>query len=87
MFFAFGRMAILLLICLTVVYVCLYFYWRSGVKMRLEEDWVHAGRPGNREDWVDERIAPHSARVRRWLIGLVYVLPIVGLSVVVYVTN
>ncbi len=84
---ALGRMSLMLLVGLTLVYVCLYFYWRSGVKMRLEEDWVMEGRPGDREDWVGERLAPQARRIRMWLVGFVYVLPLVGLSVFVYLTN
>jgi hypothetical protein len=82
-----GRMAFILLIGLTVVYVSLYFYWRSGLRMRLEEDWVMEGRPGNRGDWVEERLAPQARRIKRWLVFLVYVLPLTLLSVYVYVTN
>jgi hypothetical protein len=84
---SFGRTAILLLIGLTVVYVSLYFYWRSGIRMRLEEDWVMEGRPGERDRWVEERLAPRAARLRRWLVVLVYVIPVVGLSLFVYFTN
>jgi hypothetical protein len=83
----FGRMAFILLIGLTVVYVSLYFYWRSGIRMRLEEDWVLEGRPGDRDTWVDERLAPRTWRIRRVLVFLVYVLPLAALSVYVYVTN
>jgi hypothetical protein len=82
-----GRMAFILLIGLTVVYVSLYFYWRSGIRMRLEEDWVMEGRPGERDVWVDERLAPRVWRVRRVLAVLVYVVPLAALSVFVYVTN
>jgi len=82
-----GRMVLLMLAVLTVVYVSLFFYWRAGIRMRLEEDWVMEGRPGNRDDWIDERIAPVARRIRTWLVFLVYVLPIVALSVYVYVTN
>jgi len=82
-----GRMVVILLIGLTVVYASLYFYWRSGIRMRLEEDWVMEGRPGDRDDWVDARLAPRAARLRRWLVFLVYVIPLVGLSVYVYFTN
>jgi len=82
-----GRMAMMLLVGLTIVYVCLFFYWRSGVKMRLEEAWVMQGRPGDREAWIDERLVPAARRIRTWLVILVYVLPLVGLSVFVYVTN
>lgn len=83
----FGRMVFLMLIGLTVVYLCLFFYWRSGMRMRLEEDWVMEGRPGNRDDWVDTRLAPKAERLRRWLVFGVYVLPLGLLSVYVYVTN
>jgi hypothetical protein len=82
-----GRMAFILLIGLTVGYVSLYFYRRTGIRMRLEEDWVLEGRPGDRDTWVDERLAPRTWRIRRVLVFLVYVLPLAALSVYVYVTN
>ena len=77
----------LILVALTVVYVCLFFYFRSGAKRRLEEDWVMEGRPGDREAWIDERIAPVARRIRTWLVFVVYVLPVAGLSIYVYITN
>lgn len=87
MLFSLGRMALVLLALLTVVYVCLFFYWRSGARMRLEEAWVMEGRPGDRDAWVDERLSPVARRIRTWLVVLVYVLPLGALSVFVYVTN
>jgi hypothetical protein len=80
-------MALMMLVLLSIVYVCLFFYWRSGVKMRLEEEWVMEGRPGDRDGWIDERLAPVARRIRGWLVLLVYVLPLVGLAVFVYLTN
>jgi hypothetical protein len=80
-------MLLLMLVLLSVVYVSLFFYWRAGVKMRLEEDWVMEGRPGDREAWIDERLAPVARRIRTWLVILVYALPITALSVYVYITN
>jgi hypothetical protein len=82
-----GRMLLVMLVLLTVVYVSLFFYWRSGVKMRLEEEWVMAGRPGERDLWVGERLAPAARRIRTWLVALVYVLPVSAVSLYVYVTN
>jgi hypothetical protein len=82
-----GRMLLVMLLLLSVVYVSLFFYWRSGVKIRLEEDWVMAGRPGERDAWVAERLVPQARRIRGWLIALVYVLPVTALSVYVYMTN
>ena len=82
-----GRMLLVMLVVLTVVYVSLFLYWRAGVRMRLEEDWVMEGRPGDRDDWIAERLAPSARRIRTWLIFLVYVLPVGGLSLYVYLTN
>ena len=45
------------------------------------------GRPGDRDAWVEDRLAPQARRIRRWLVFLVYVLPLAALSVYVYVTN
>ncbi|MBY6202136.1 hypothetical protein KUV65_12230 [Maritalea mobilis] len=82
-----GRLSIILLVGLSVVYLSLYFYLRAGAKMQLEEDWVMEGRPGDRDDWVAERLEPRAASLRKWLVFLVYVLPICALSVTVYLTN
>lgn len=87
MIFGLGRMLFLLLAILTVVYISLFFYWRAGVKMRIEEDWVMEGRPGDREDWVGKRLEPVARRIRTWLVFLVYVLPVAGLSIYIYITN
>lgn len=84
---SFGRVTVVLLLGLTVVYASLYFYWRSGIRMQLEEDWVMQGRPGDRDRWVGERLAPRAARLRRWLVLFVYVIPMAGLSVFIYLTN
>ena len=82
-----GRMLLVMLVLLSVVYVSLFLYLRAGARMRLEEDWVMEGRPGDREAWIDERIAPAARRIRAWLVVLVYLLPVAGLSVYVFMTN
>lgn len=85
--FALGRSVFIVAIGLTVVYVCMFFYLRSGARMRAEEDWVQEGRPGDRDDWVDKQIAPAIGRIRVLLVIFVYVLPIVGLIAYVLLTN
>lgn len=82
-----GRVFILMLVGLTVVYVCLFFYLRSGARMRLEEDWVQEGRPGEKDAWVDERVDLIASRIRVWLVVAVYVIPVVGLVTLVWLTN
>lgn len=82
-----GRVAIVMLVALSVVYMCMFFYLRSGARMRLEDAWVGEGRPGDREDWIDARIAPAAARIRVWLVLCVYVMPLCGLIAFVWLTN
>lgn len=82
-----GRTSILLIAVLTLVYVCFFFYLREGAKMRLEQDWEEAGQPGDRGDWVAQRLKPRADRIMRWLILFVYVLPIAALSAIVYFSS
>jgi len=55
--------------------------------MRLEEEWVMEGRPGERDDWVDEKLAPKAARLRNWLLFFVYAVPLGLLPVLVFSSN
>jgi hypothetical protein len=82
-----GRTAIVMLVALSVVYICMFFYLRSGARMRLEEDWVHEGRPGDRDAWVDARLEPAVSRIRLWLVICVYVIPVIGLVAFVWLSN
>ncbi|HID67893.1 MAG TPA: hypothetical protein EYP31_06475 [Roseibacterium sp.] len=82
-----GRVAIVMMVGLSVVYICMFFYLRSGARMRLEEDWVNQGRPGEREAWVEQRIAPVASRIRLWLVLGVYVIPVIGLTAFVWLSN
>ncbi len=84
---ALGRTSIILVIGLTFVYVCLFFYWRAGVRMRLEEEWQGAEAPGDKESWIDTRLAAKEKQIHRRLILLVYIVPIVAISLFVILTN
>jgi len=81
------RVGLILLVVLTVFYVCLFFYLREGRKMRLEEDWIAAGQPGDRTAWIDERLKPQADSLMRWLILWVYVLPLTVLCGFVFLSN
>ena len=56
------RVGMLVLVVLTVFYVCLFLYIREGRKMRLEEDWIAAGQPGDRAAWIGARLRPQADR-------------------------
>ena len=82
-----GRVAIVMMVALSIVYICMFYYLRSGARMRLEEEWALEGRPGDREAWIDERIEHKVARIRVWLVVCVYVMPLVGLIAFVWLSN
>ena len=86
------RLAGLILIGSTIVYVLLSLYSRSVEKERLEKDWdtdpLREGLPADeREAYIEAGMAAYRHSLRRRLIWLVYVVPLVTISVIVYVVN
>ena len=82
-----GRTLIFMLVGLTVVYLCMFFYLRAGARMRLEEEWAKSGRPGEMGDWVSDREGPAVQRIRIALVIFVYIVPVLGLVTWVWFTN
>lgn len=87
MFFALGRLVVIMLVVSTIVYVCLWFYARATQKERLEEAWEEAGRPGPLSEYVESGLAQRKYSLRRKLLLGVYVVPFILVSFMVYVTN
>lgn len=81
------RLAVFGLAGLTVLYVLLSIYARSLERERLEKRWLAEGASGDRDTYVEAGLAVYRASLRRRLLVLVYVIPIVGVSVLVYVLN
>ncbi len=87
MFFALGRLVVLLLVVSTIVYVSLWFYARSAQRERLEQRWEEEGRPGNRDLYVQEGLESERYALRRRLLLGVYAIPFAVLVAVVYFAN
>jgi len=83
----FLRLMFMSLVVLSIVYVCLLFYARTRKREQLEEQWLAAGQPGERQSYIDERLETFTAPLRRKLFWGVYVLPLCGIAVLIYVTN
>lgn len=83
----FIRVTVIAVLVLSVLFVSLYFYLREGKRMRLEEEWLAQGQPGERTAWIRERLAPQADRMMRWLVLWVYVLPLAVLSGIVFFTQ
>ncbi len=69
------RLLGLLLACLTVVYVCVWAWLRSGERARLEEEWARERPPLPRHTHVAIGLASQSDRLRWPMILGVFVIP------------
>ena len=87
MFFALGKLILVMLVVSSIAYVSLWFYIRAAQSERLERDWEAEGRPGNREVYIREGLDRQTLATRRKLLLGVYVVPILLVTTIVYLTN
>ena len=87
MIFAFGKLTLILLALMTVVYVILSLWSRSVRREKLEREWDEEIGTGDREAFVQEGLERYDSSVRRKLILGVYVVPFVLIGTIIYLTN
>ncbi|MEM6939099.1 MAG: hypothetical protein AAF943_01490 [Pseudomonadota bacterium] len=83
----FIRFFVMLFVVLTLIYVCLSFYSRSVRRGKLNEKWEAGQRRTDRDTFVQRGLERYDGSVRRKLLLGVYVVPIVTIIVIVYLTN
>lgn len=83
----FLRLGVFLLVGLTVLYVLLSIYARSLERERLEKAWDAAQGPGDRAAFIEVGMLRYGRSLRRKLLWGVYIVPVVVISVLVYVLN
>jgi hypothetical protein len=81
------RLLIFGLIALTVLYLAISWYSRSVRRRKMERDWEEAGRPGDRSTYIETGMAQYEQSLRKRLIWLVYIVPVVTVVVIIYLTN
>jgi hypothetical protein len=86
------RLAGVILIGSTLIYVLLSIYYRSVERERLEKDWdtdpLRDGLPADERDaYIETGMDAYRHSLRRRLIWLVYIVPLVAISVIVYAVN
>ncbi|QYK42299.1 MAG: hypothetical protein KF887_04010 [Paracoccaceae bacterium] len=74
-------------LALSLVYVVVSIYSRSVRRERLEKQWDAAQGPGERRAFIEAGMVAYQKSLRRRLIWLVYVIPAVAISVIVYLLN
>jgi len=85
--FALARLVVMGFIVLTVVYVCLSLYSRAVRKGKLRKKWQDGPQKVPRDTFVQRGLEKYDGSVRRKLILGVYVVPVVVVSLIIYLTN
>lgn len=74
-------------IALAALYLGLSWYFRAAHRERMERDWEAAGRPGNRDAYIEEGMAQYQRSLRRRLLWLVFILPVTVAAAIIWFTN
>lgn len=86
--FGWLRLAVIGLFLLTIVYICLSWYSRSVRREKLEKQYdAGDGAQGPREKFIEDGLKAYEGSLRAKLIWGVYVIPIILVFVLIYVTN
>ena len=81
------RLAVLGFALLTMVYLLVSVYSRSVRRERLEKRFDAGGVAGDRDAYIEAGMARYNQGLRRRLILLVYVVPVITTLVTIYVVN
>lgn len=84
---ALARLLLILFVVLTVIYVSLSLYSRSERRDKLEREWDEEIGEGDREAFIREGLQEYDRSLRRKLILGVYVVPILLIGTIIYLTN
>ena len=81
------RLAVVAFVLLTVVYLLVSVYSKSVRREKLEKRFDAGGVEGDRDAYIEAGMVKYRHGLRRRLILLVYVVPVVSTVVTVYFVN
>jgi len=81
------RMGVIGFALLTVVYLLVSVYSQSVRRERLEKRFDAGDVEGDRDDYIEAGMVKYRHGLRRRLILLVYIIPIITTVVTVYIVN
>ena len=85
--FALARLVVVGFAVLTVIYVCLSLYSRAVRRGKLRQKWQDGPQKLDRDTFVQRGLERYDRSIRRKLIWGVYVVPVVVIAVIIYLTN
>lgn len=81
------RLLFILMVVLTIVYVALSIYSRSVRRAKLAAHWERKGLTGDRDAFIRRGLEKYDRSFRRKLILGVYIVPLLLIAIIIYVTN
>lgn len=81
------RLMVIGFIVLSVIYICLSLYSRAVRKGKLRAEWHEGSQEQPLEAFLEEGLQEYDKSLRRKLILSVYVIPVILVSGVIYLTN
>lgn len=84
---AFVRLAVFGFLFLGVIYLLVSIYSRSIRREKLENEWDKEIKKGDRSTYVQEGMIEYEGSLRKRLIVLVFIIPIVVVVAMLYVIN
>lgn len=81
------RLVLLGFVFLTVIYIALSLYSRAVRKSKLRKKWYDGKQLVDRDTFVQRGLERYDGSIRRKLILGVYVVPMVVVAVIIYLTN
>lgn len=70
-----------------MIYIVLSLWSRRVRRGKLDREWQDTGRPGARDAYIEAGLKEYDGSVRRKLIWGVYIVPVIVITAIVYLTN
>ncbi len=81
------RLVVFGFLILSVIYICLFFYSRSVRKAKLAEWYLESDKSVDEDTFIREGLQKYDNSLRPKLLLGVYVVPIVTVLIIIYLTN
>ena len=81
------RLALVGLVVLTLVYLLVSVYSRSVRREKLEKEWDAGPQEVDRDGFIADGLKAYQDGLRRRLILLVYIVPTVAVTAIIYILN
>jgi hypothetical protein len=84
---ALARLIIVGFVVLSILYVIISVWSRLTRRRKLIRAWEAEGKPGDRDEYLRQGLEDYDDSFRPKLILLVYIVPVVVVALIIYLTN